>query len=227
MTSIGGSMPTYDANGNVLNDFLHTYAWDADGHPTTIDGVLVTYDALDRMVERNNTGTFSEIAYAPDSTKLEIMNSQSGGNAFAPLPGGAMAVWTAGRHNRLLPPSRPPWQFTVRIHLNPHHVLRRALMPSSANLTLKTGSTDLSFTGMNHDRETILDDCASQNLFGCAPLGTPFCANENQPRLLVLGGEVNLLDPLKGRRLNADRLFFAEHASSHGNAEAGCVRKFF
>jgi hypothetical protein len=96
MTSIGGSMPTYDANGNVLNDFLHTYAWDADGHPTTIDGVLVTYDALDRMVERNNTGTFSEIAYAPDSTKLEIMNGQSGGNAFAPLPGGAMAVWTAG-----------------------------------------------------------------------------------------------------------------------------------
>src|ERR1700687_2517307 len=30
---IGSSTPAYDADGNVTNDFLHTYAWDAYGRP--------------------------------------------------------------------------------------------------------------------------------------------------------------------------------------------------
>lgn len=29
MTQIVGQTPTYDADGNVLNDFLHSYVWDA------------------------------------------------------------------------------------------------------------------------------------------------------------------------------------------------------
>jgi len=74
MTQIGGSTPTYDANGNVTNDFLHTYAWDAVGRPVTIDGVVVTYDALGRMVEQNKSGRISQIVYAPSGFKLAIMN---------------------------------------------------------------------------------------------------------------------------------------------------------
>lgn len=46
MTTIGSSTPSYDANGNVLNDFLHTYTWDANGRPVVIDGVGAPYDAL-------------------------------------------------------------------------------------------------------------------------------------------------------------------------------------
>lgn len=46
MTLIGSSTPTYDINGNVTNDFLNTYAWDANGRPVTADSVGLTYDAL-------------------------------------------------------------------------------------------------------------------------------------------------------------------------------------
>jgi hypothetical protein len=77
MTSIGGSTPSYDASGNVLNDFLHSYTWDAYGRSTTIDGVSVTYDAQEWMVEQNKSGTYSEIVYTPSGTKIEIMSGQS------------------------------------------------------------------------------------------------------------------------------------------------------
>ena len=46
MSSIGSFTPSYDANGDVTNDSLNTYAWDSEGRPTTIDGITVTYDAL-------------------------------------------------------------------------------------------------------------------------------------------------------------------------------------
>ena len=51
MTTIGSSTPTYDANGNITNDFLHTYAWDANGRPVTIDTITATYDALGTAAE--------------------------------------------------------------------------------------------------------------------------------------------------------------------------------
>ena len=53
MTSLPGFTPSYDANGNVLNDSSHQYSWDAESRPVTIDGVGLTYDALGRMVEQN------------------------------------------------------------------------------------------------------------------------------------------------------------------------------
>ena len=51
MTTIGTQTSSYDADGNVTNDFLHSYSWDAYGRPLTIDTVGITYDALGRMVE--------------------------------------------------------------------------------------------------------------------------------------------------------------------------------
>ena len=52
MTLIGSSTPSYDSNGNVTNDFLNNYAWDANGRPVTADGVGLTYDAFGSMVEQ-------------------------------------------------------------------------------------------------------------------------------------------------------------------------------
>src|SRR6202035_5151903 len=95
MTQIGSSTPTYDANGNVTNDFLHTYAWNAGGRPVTVDTVGVTYDALGRMVEQNRGGTYTEIVYTPSGAKLALMNGTALREAFVPLPGGSSAVYNS------------------------------------------------------------------------------------------------------------------------------------
>jgi hypothetical protein len=43
---------SYDADGNLLSDTFSTCAWSAYGRPTTLAGKTITYDALDRMVEK-------------------------------------------------------------------------------------------------------------------------------------------------------------------------------
>jgi len=94
MTSIGSFTPSYDGNGNVTNDSLHTYSWNAYGRPVTIDSINLTYDALGRMVEQNRSGSYTQLLYSPTGFKVSIMNGQSPQKTFVPLPGGAMAVYT-------------------------------------------------------------------------------------------------------------------------------------
>jgi len=149
MTQIGSSTPLYDANGNVTNDFLHTYAWDANGRPVTIDGVGATYDALGRMVEINKNGTYSEIVYAPSGAKLAIMNGSSLQKAFVPLAGGAVAVYGS---SGLAYYRHPDWVGSSRFASTPSRTLYYdgAYAPFGEPYA-QTGTTDLSFTGMNQD----------------------------------------------------------------------------
>jgi len=76
-------------DGNVTNDANHTYSWDADGNSISID-VGLTFDAFDRIVEQNRSGTYTEIVYTPTGHKLALMNGTAGQalqKAFVPLPG--------------------------------------------------------------------------------------------------------------------------------------------
>ncbi len=112
-SSIPGASVSYDANGNVLADGSHTFAWDADGNSISLDGVGVTFDALDRMVEQNRSGTFTEIVYSPGGAKLALMSGQTLQKAFVPLPGQATAVYTSSgldhyRHSDWLMPTQFP-----------------------------------------------------------------------------------------------------------------------
>jgi RHS repeat-associated protein len=156
MTQIGSSTPTYDLNGNVLTDTAHTYAWDATGRPVTIDSVTLIYDALGRMVEQDKSGVYSEIAYAPAGGKLAIMSGQSLTKAFVPLSGGAMAVYNSSglayyRHS--------DWLGSSRFASTPARALYfdGAYAPFGENYA-QTGTTDLSFTGMNQDTVSNLFD---------------------------------------------------------------------
>lgn len=80
----------------MLSDGLHSYAWDTEARPTTIDTVAVTYDALGRMVAQNESGSYAEIVYDALGNKLALMNGTSAlVKAFALLPGGATAVYNA------------------------------------------------------------------------------------------------------------------------------------
>ena len=53
------------------------YLWDAYGLPASIGTITMTYDALGRMVERNNSGTITQVAYTPSGAKLAIMQGQT------------------------------------------------------------------------------------------------------------------------------------------------------
>jgi RHS repeat-associated protein len=151
MTQIGSSTPTYDANGNVTNDFLHTYAWDSNGRPVTIDGIVATYDALGRMVELNRSGVYGEIVYAPSGDKLALMNGQSLLKAFVPLTGGATAVYSSGglayyRHSDGLGSSR--------LATTPSQTMYSDVAYAPYGETYaQAGNADFSFTGMNEDVE--------------------------------------------------------------------------
>jgi RHS repeat-associated protein len=147
VTTIGSSTPTYDANGNVTNDFLHTYTWNADGRPLTIDTLGVTYDALGRMVEHNPSGGYYEIVYAPTGEKLASTYGQTLNWAFISLPGGATAIYTSSGldHYR-----HPDWLGSVRLTTTPSRtVVGDVAYAPYGEAYAQSGSTDLSFTGMD------------------------------------------------------------------------------
>jgi RHS repeat-associated protein len=164
MTQIGSSTPTYDANGNVLTDTAHTYAWDATGRPVTIDGVGITYDALGRMVERDSSGTYTQVVYAPVGGKLAIMSGQSLQKGFVPLAGGSTAVYNSSglayyRHS--------DWLGSSRFASTPARAMYfdGAYAPFGENYA-QSGTTDLSFTGMNQDTVANLFDFPAREYNG-------------------------------------------------------------
>jgi RHS repeat-associated protein len=95
--TLGGT--SYDGNGNLTNDTFNTYAWDADGNTAGINlsgsaPTAITYDAFDRIVEENNSGTYKQILYSPTGGKLALMAKQVNNYVFLPLPGGEQATYT-------------------------------------------------------------------------------------------------------------------------------------
>jgi RHS repeat-associated protein len=156
MTLIGSSTPTYDANGNVTNDFLNTYSWDANDRPVTADTVGLTYDALGRMVEQNRSGAYTQIVYAPGGGKLALMSGSSLQKAFLPLTGGSMAVYNSSglayyRHS--------DWIGSSRFASTPTRTLYYdgAYGPFGEPYA-QSGTNDLSFTGQNQDTASNLYD---------------------------------------------------------------------
>ena len=144
---------SYDADGNLLNDTFHTYAWDAEGHPTTIDSVQFTYDALGRMVEGHGS-TYVQIVYGVTGSKLAVMTGQTLARAYVPLPGGATAYYTPSglayyRHS--------DWLGSSRLATTPSRTLysEAAYAPYGESYAT-SGTSDLNFTGQNQDLTTGL-----------------------------------------------------------------------
>ncbi|MGH9511284.1 MAG: hypothetical protein ACRD2U_04015, partial [Terriglobales bacterium] len=91
--NVGGVNVSYDAKGNILTDPYHNYTWDAEAKTASIDSTTLTYDALGRMVEQNQSGTYFQIVYSPLGKKFAMMKAQVIQQAFVPLPGGATAEY--------------------------------------------------------------------------------------------------------------------------------------
>src|ERR1700735_4287945 len=205
MTMVGSSTPTYDANGNATNDTAHTYAWDAASRPVTIDSVGLTYDALGRMAEQNRSGAFSQIVYTPLGTKFALTNGQTLTKAFAPLTGGLQAVYTSSglayyRHSDWVGSSRFASTSTRTMYFD------RAYAPFGEAYA-ETGTTDLSFTGMNQDTVANLYDFPAREyntIHGRWPSPDPAGISSVRRRspqtwnryAYVRNGPLNQIDPL-------------------------------
>jgi RHS repeat-associated protein len=145
----GGVIPAYDSNGNITSDSNHTYAWDADGNSVSLDGVAITFDALDRMVEQNRSGAYTQFVYSPTGFKMQILNGQTVTRNFVPLPGGSTAVYNTTafqdvRHRDWLGSSRFASTASRTMYYD------GAYAPFGEPYA-QSGSAELSFTGMNSD----------------------------------------------------------------------------
>lgn len=143
--TLGGT--SYDGNGNLTNDTFNTYAWDSDGNTFSVNLINVTYDAFDRIVEENNSGTYKQILYSPIG-KLAVMAKQVPTNVFVPLPGGEQATYTSQtirfRHY--------DWQGSARFESNmaEQEYGDLAYAPFGETYAIKN-TPYLSFTGQQQD----------------------------------------------------------------------------
>jgi len=108
------------------------------------------------MVEQNRSGAYTQIVYSPSGAKLALMSGSTIQKAFVPLTGGAMAVYNSSglayyRHS--------DWVGSSRFASTPSRTMYSdgAFAPFGEPYA-QTGSTDLSFTGMNQDTAANLYD---------------------------------------------------------------------
>ncbi len=144
---------SYDNNGNLTNDTFHTYTWDAEGHPVTLDSQQFTYDALGRVVELKNPGpAYVQVVYGVTGGRLALMVGQNLARAYVPLPGGATAYYTGTglayyRHS--------DWVGSSRLTTTPSRTVYfdGAYAPYGESYST-SGTSDPSFAGQNQDLTT-------------------------------------------------------------------------
>jgi RHS repeat-associated protein len=126
ITSVGGQSYTYDADGDLTSTGTGTgtnaYTWDAFGKmtsdtPSGGSSIGIDYDALGRAAMTNvNGSSYTEFVYAPDGSKLALMNGQTLYKARVPLTGGGIAIYDP---TGLVRYWHSDWQGTMRLVSNP------------------------------------------------------------------------------------------------------------
>jgi RHS repeat-associated protein len=87
-TSFAGATLTYDANGNLANDGVNTYQWDARNRLIGISGgstASFSYDALGRRVSKTFNGVASQFVYDGNDIVAEIGGGAVGANYLRSL----------------------------------------------------------------------------------------------------------------------------------------------
>jgi RHS repeat-associated protein len=153
---IPGATPSYDNNGNVLNDGSHGYVWNEDNQIDNIDSSTETlkYDALGRMVEQNRSGSYQQIVYGPNGNKLALMNGSTLVRANVPLPGGAQAIYTSSGLDRY---SHADWLGSSRVISTPSRTVTTDIAYAPYGEGYGTGS-EVYFTGQSNDSASDLYD---------------------------------------------------------------------
>jgi len=157
ISSLPGGSVSYDANGNMTNDSLHAYSWDADGNPVAADSASVVYDAFDRTVEQASGSSYTQILYSPSGAKLALATSPTVLKmAFIPLPAGATAVYNS---TGLAYYRHPDWLGSSRFASTPSRTMysSTAYAPFGESYS-EAGTKDRSFTGQGQDTAEPLYD---------------------------------------------------------------------
>jgi RHS repeat-associated protein len=159
MATLNGVTVQYDANGNLLNDGVNSYTWNADGSPTKLNSTTWTLDAFGRQVERSLGSGFQQTLYIPTGDKFAFMTGQVLSRAWLPLPGGGTAVYDYSVNNALYFYRHPDWLGSSRVTSTPSRAFSQtvAYLPFGENYLLD-GTTDLDFTGQNSNNVTGLYD---------------------------------------------------------------------
>jgi len=147
MTSLPGFTPSYDANGNVLNDGAHAYTWDVDGRYVSVDGSSIVYDALGRMVELSGGG--SQKFYLPDGSQV-LFQGQVARRAGLKLPGGTRVNYDSNSGG-LLDYAHADHLGSFRLFTTPTRAFSssQAYAPFGEPYAVSSISADQGFTGQN------------------------------------------------------------------------------
>jgi RHS repeat-associated protein len=158
-TITGAPNPTYDANGNLLtitDGTSHAYTWDAEGKQLGIDTLSATYDALGRMVELNNSGSYTETVYGLGGEKLALMSGQTLQKSFIATPSGTAVFTSSGlsyfRHSDWLGSSRFASTTGRTMYSS------SAYAPFGEQYAKAGSNNDQNFTGQQPDTTTGLYD---------------------------------------------------------------------
>ena len=151
--TLGGT--TYDADGNLLTDTFHTYTWNFENRPVTVDAIALTYDAFGRLVEKNNGGVFNEYVYDARGKNIATMSGATLTKGLIPLPGGIQATYDPANSGYRI----PDWLGSVRIASNSTRTYSssRAFAPFGERYSSGGGTpSNYTFTGMINS--TVTDE---------------------------------------------------------------------
>lgn len=157
----GGTNPTYDADGNETKDYQgNLYAWNTYGRPTAIEGINITYDAMDRPVEQNRSGGYTPLQYSPSGFLMQL-NAPSGQSSFVPVPAGGMAIWA----NNTIYYRHPEWLGSSRLTSDQNHnIYSDSAYSPFGEVYAQAGLSDESFTGMDQSTVTNMYDFPAREL---------------------------------------------------------------
>ncbi len=154
---------SYDANGNLLNDTFHTYTWNVENRPVTVDAIALTYDAFGRIVEKNNGGVYSQYLYDVSGNKFATMNGQSLSIGLVPLPGGIQAVFDPANSGYRI----PDWLGSVRFASKSNRTYSSSLAFAPFGERYSSGGSapsNYTFTGMINGSVTDEYDFPARSL---------------------------------------------------------------
>ena len=111
-----------------------------------------TYDALGRLVETAQSGTYTQFVFSPGGAKLAVMQNGSLLKGTIPLPGGETAIYNGSGLNYL---RHTDWLGSSRLAITWSHAVysKEAYAPYGETYN-ESGNADRSFTGQDQDTVT-------------------------------------------------------------------------